>query len=64
MSEAHWRNCSCCSTEANLSVRPGIVESHGSEPDGVGWLVAWRIAGFFVFVLVVVLVGILSSEEI
>jgi len=59
VSEACWRYCSCCSTEANRSVGPGIVESHGLEPDGVRWSVAWQIGGFLVIVLVVVLVGII-----
>ena len=59
LSKACRRNCSCCSTEANLSVGPGVVESHGLEPDRVRLSVAWQIGGFLVVVMVAVLVGIL-----
>jgi len=41
------------------SVGPGIVESHGLEPDGIGWLVACQRGGFQVVVLTVVFVGII-----
>ena len=59
VSEAYQRNCSCCSTEANLLVGPGVVESRGPEPDGVGWSVVCWIGGLLVVILTFVLVGII-----
>ena len=59
VSEAHQRNCSCCSSEANHLVRCGIVESLCPEPEGTEWSVACLMGGFQVVVLTVVLVGII-----